>query len=208
MDIPYHFIAATKAKAEEVNENFQAVKEAVENCINKIDEANTNSTGAINSLKDYVYPIGLPVITLDSTLDDSEIWLEGGEVSKETYSALYAIYGDDYGTAKDSNNFVLPDFRNRAIWGADSFGYISAGLPNITGSFGGIGWTNSGGVGGYSYSGAFSGSTDRGALNGGNSMTVAFKNGNFDASLSSEIYGNSETVQPPAIKIRVKTRYM
>ena len=73
MDIPYHFIAATKAKAEEVNENFQAVKEAVENCINKIDEANTNSTGAINSLKDYVYPIGLPVITLDSTLDDSEI---------------------------------------------------------------------------------------------------------------------------------------
>ncbi len=162
----------------------------------------------IDQILDCLYCIGEPIFTLTAILKDNEIWLEGAEVSKTDYPKLYDIYGDTYGTAVDTNNFVLPDFRNRVIWGATDFGYIDAGLPNITGSFGGIGWTNSGGVGGYSYSGAFSGSTDRGALNGGNSMTVAFKNGNFDASLSSEIYGNSETVQPPAIKIRVKTRYM
>lgn len=203
MDIPYHFIAATKAKAEEVNENFQAVKEAVENCINKIDEANTNSTGAINSLKDYVYPIGLPVITLDSTLDNSEIWLEGGEVSKETYSALYAIYGDDYGTAKDSNNFVLPDFRNRAIWGADSFGYISAGLPNITGAL----YSVRGSDGVSTASGALYNSA--GAVNGCNSgSSASCKNIHIDASRSSSIYGKSSTVQPPSVKVRVKTRYV
>ena len=30
---------------------------------------------------------------------------------------------------------------------------------------------------------------------------------NFDASDSNPIYGNSDTVQPPSIKVRVKTRY-
>lgn len=203
MDIPYHFIAATKAKAEEVNENFQAVKEAVENCIDKIDEANTNNTGAINSLKDYVYPIGLPIITLDSTLDDSEIWLEGGEVSKETYNLLYEIYGDTYGTPNDSNNFVLPDFRGRTVWGATEFGYIDAGLPNITGAL-------------YSVRGSDGVSTSTGALynswgavNGCNSGSSAnCKDIFIDASRSSSVYGASTTVQPPAIKVRVKTRYV
>lgn len=202
MDIPYHFIAATKAKAEEVNENFQAVKEGVENCIDKIDEANTNNTGAINSLKDYVYPIGLPIITLDSTLDDSEIWLEGGEVSKETYNLLYEIYGDTYGTPNDSNNFVLPDFRGRTVWGATEFGYIDAGLPNITGALYSVRGSD-----GLSYAtGALY--NVAGANNGCNSGSVAScKDIWFDASRSSSIYGKSSTVQPPSVKVRVKTRY-
>lgn len=202
MEIPHQFIPATKAKAEEVNENFQAVKESIEDCVNKIIEANANSNSLTNTLKNYVYNIGSPVITLASTLNDNEIWLEGGEVSKETYNLLYEIYGDTYGTPNDSNNFVLPDFRGRTVWGATEFGYINAGLPNITGAL-------------YSVRGSDGLSNATGALynvaganNGCNSGSVAScKDIWFDASRSSSIYGKSSTVQPPSVKVRVKTRY-
>ena len=77
--------------------------------------------------------IGDPIITLSNTLGDNEIWLEGGTVSRTSYAELFAIYGTTYGAGDGSTTFVLPDFRNRAIWGSNSFGYIAAGLPNITG---------------------------------------------------------------------------
>ena len=71
------------------------------------------------------YAIGDPIIALSSTLEDNEIWLEGGTVSRTTYAELFAIYGTTYGAGDGSTTFVLPDFRNRAIWGANSFPYIN-----------------------------------------------------------------------------------
>ena len=142
-------------------------------------------------------PIGEPIIRLSDLLFNDEVRLEGAEVSKTTYAALYEKYGDTYGTAENTNNFVLPDFRNRAIWGATSFGYIDAGLPNITGEFN---------PGEYNpqASGAFYSS-----YNGSREYSGAYAGHRlyFDASRSSAIYGNSSTVQPPAIKVRVVTRY-
>jgi hypothetical protein len=147
--------------------------------------------------------IGLPKATLSNTLNDNEIWLEGAEVSKLTYSKLYAIYGDDYGTPTDSANFVLPDFRDRVMQGIGSggtFGYISAGLPNITGNTG-YGGNETGTMSGAFYSGG--GSTVWGPNSYGHENHTAY----FDASRSNSIYGNSTTVQPPAIKVRFKTRF-
>ena len=70
---------------------------------------------------------------------------------------------------------------------------VEAGLPNITG------WFNSGGVArGYTTTGAFSSSGTRyNGANGNDNYSEAF---NFDASRSSSIYGNSDTVQPQTIK--------
>ena len=108
---------------------------------------------------------------------------------------MFAIYGTTYGAGDGVLTFNLPDFRNRTIWGSDSFGYVEAGLPNITGTM-----TNA-----YrgSVTGAFvyDGQTSDG---GDDKITNHVK---FDASKSNEIYGKSDTVQPPAVKVRVVTRY-
>lgn len=77
------------------------------------------------------------------------------------------------------------------------------GLPNIEGS---LGMTDSGGSGGMTPTGAFADTTLLDANSsvtgsGGKRYTV-----NFDASLSNEIYGNSDTVQPKNITIKLWKR--
>lgn len=157
--------------------------------------------------------IGKPQISLDSNLPSGCVWLEGSTVSRTTYANLFAIYGTTYGAGDGSTTFVLPDFRNRAIWGSDGFGYLSAGLPNITGSVdAGNGSSGQGnGCGNLrtgSGSGVFTVSNDgfwnnnAQVYNSGYSKTLT-----FNASKNNSIYGKSSTVQPPAIKVRVYTRY-
>lgn len=144
-------------------------------------------------------PIGAPQITLNfnATLPENCIWLEGAAISRTTYSTLFGIYGTTYGAGDGSTTFNLPDFRNRVIWGADSAGYIAAGLPNITGMGGST-------LGSPGASGAmYLGGQNAACGNGGWGFFTLY----FDASRSSSIYGASSTVQPPSIKVRVYTRY-
>lgn len=164
-----------------------------------------------NSLSDTNYwaravftglsPIGAPQITLNfgATLPVNCIWLEGATVSRTTYSTLFGIYGTTYGEGDGSTTFQLPDFRNRTIWGADSAGYLAAGLPNITGGF--IGDNE---MAGTTFGAFYNGGTVTGA--GAQNDTPASRI-RFDASRSISIYGSSNTVQPPSIKVRVYTRY-
>lgn len=42
---------------------------------------------------------------------DGFLALDGSEVSQTTYAELYALYGDDYGTAVTPGYFKLPDTR-------------------------------------------------------------------------------------------------
>ena len=148
-----------------------------------------------------IHTIGDPIITLNPVLEDNEIWLEGATVSRKTYSNLFQVYGTTYGIGDGSTTFRLPDCRNRVFWGAESFGYIEAGLPNITGSASiWLGVFNAS-------SGCFSRSSSGEAVGGSGTYKKNNKTINFDAHGSSTIYGNSPTVQPPAIKVRVKTRY-
>lgn len=148
------------------------------------------------------FEIGDPIITLSNTLGENEIWLEGAEISRETYAKLFEIYGTTYGEGDGSTTFNLPDFRNRTIWGAEDFGYIEAGLPNITGSVKAC--TNH-----VPHIGALYPSPKAGAYIVGSNTQSGIYDGaiNIDASLSSSIYGNSTTVQPPAVKLRIKTRF-
>ena len=155
-------------------------------------------------------PIGRPIFCLNGeTLNSNEIWLEGAEVSKAAYSQLYAVYGDTYGEPEDENNFVLPDFRGRTIWGTEdnTFGTIAAGLPNITGNAYAITLLVHQSSGIPSANGAFSyfGHSLSWDTNGASWYT---SNLNINASASNPIYSDiATTVQPPAVKIRVKTRY-
>lgn len=96
--------------------------------------------------------------------------------------------------------------QNRALWGGDGTNgntTIDAGLPNITGDFQAMqrsGWTAT--------SGAFY-NANGGVIHTGSSHTPAdetFGRFYFNANRSSSIYGNSETVQPPAYRVNVWRR--
>ena len=99
---------------------------------------------------------------------------------------------------------------NRALWGGDGTNahrWIAAGLPNITGSFtlttaiqGSIG---DGALFTYSNSGVVSGGLGGSSYN---SNGIGQNNFVFNASRSSSIYGNSNTVQPPAYVVNVWRR--
>lgn len=147
--------------------------------------------------------IGQPQFTLnfgENVLPDDCIWLEGQALSRTLYAQLFAIYGTTYGAGNGETTFNVPDFRNRVLWGGETAGYISAGLPNITGS------AYISGAFVNSPSGAFYASGD--AVNRDDDLDYRGTTTlNINASRSSSIYGNSTTVQPPAIKCRVFTRY-
>ena len=186
-----------------------------------LDEVNQNFTlpmgeiyGMIeknkNELADYIpalMRIGEPIATLSSNINNYEIWLEGAEVSRITYKKLFEIYGTTYGEGNGTTTFNLPDFRGRVVQGknnSDSFGYIEAGLPDISGTFGQI---TSGRNNYPTASGAISVSEQyEGSQNGG-SGRMYMADFVFNASASNLIYGNSTTVQPPAVKVRFKTRW-
>lgn len=93
---------------------------------------------------------------------------------------------------------------NCTIWGASSLHpagtTVEAGLPNIKGRFGFESYAGDGGwlkvadaTGAFYGSEAGAGATAQAGINSVGSMSV-----NMDASKSSQIYGASNTVQPPA----------
>lgn len=130
------------------------------------------------------------------------LYCNGAAVSRTTYAALFSAIGTGYGTGNGSSTFNLPDFRNRVPQGGSSAtdrGNIAAGLPNITG-------TVHGGKG-ITASGAFT--LGDGNVNSGEGNKTQGHWFSFDAndgatawnSNSAGIYGNSTTVQPPAVKV-------
>ena len=97
----------------------------------------------------------------------------------------------------------MPNFTNRFIEGGTVGTYKDAGLPNITGDivsnvrYGFIQISSAGAfVKGTSVTGGLSG------INSSNSNTIG-----FDASQSNSIYGNSTTVQPPALCMNIVIKY-
>lgn len=87
-----------------------------------------------------VMPIGKPQLSLDNSLPTNCIWLEGATVSRTTYANLFNLWGTTYGAGDGSLTFGLPDFRKRALYGDNSFGYITQGLPDL-----GLAMTSAGG---------------------------------------------------------------
>lgn len=117
------------------------------------------------------------------------------KLSISDYAELYEKLKDiPQCQSEEEGFFYTPDFRDRVPQGANgNLGQlIEAGLPNIEGDFAGD-VTNS-----SSFNGAFSkksGSSVRGLAEASNSHTGII---DFNASNSNNIYGNSDTVQPPA----------
>ena len=144
-----------------------------------------------------------------------EGWLDcdGSAVSRTMYPDLFAAIGTTWGAGDGSTTFNLPRSEDLMLQGASATNpvgtYLSAGLPNIEGE---ISTGNGSGIGGgfveaSPQSGAMFLSDFDGTTFGSNSSAVNHpRTLSIDASQSNSIYGNSDTVQPPAacVKFMIK----
>ncbi len=137
----------------------------------------------------------------------------GAAVSRTSYAALFSAIGTTYGGGDGSTTFNVPDLRGRTVWGAGSWhalgDIITAGLPDIDGRFGSEGVVNSSYPPAFNIaSGAFSAVdtqaiTSKVVTQGDRAPTQV----RLCASSYNSIYGNSSTVQPPAIAINFFIKY-
>lgn len=227
---PFTFRAGEKARANEVNQDFDILYAEVNRIgteiINLDVEVQSVDTGKANVNGDAtkrfqsapgvnpydvvnVQQLGqlVPVGTLIAVAHENNLegYLEcdGSTYSRSTYQALFDVIGTTYGAGDGTNTFKVPDLRGRVLWGKEdnkTLGYREAGLPNITASV----YTDRSRF--SSSSGAFyivnSGTQERGGIGSGNGTL------NFDASRSSSIYGKSSTVQPPSTLVRFLIKYI
>ena len=173
----------------------------------------TNDSGFLTSADRL--PTGSYIQFAGSQAPEGFLVCNGGEISRTTYSNLFAVIGTTYGGGDGSTTFNLPNLTDRFLQGSTTSGTVkNAGLPNIAGS----------GVPRVKATAADSGVT-LGFDNCSGSLYPMFSNyptaplitvaGSytgpggiaFNASRSSSIYGSSSTVQPPALTCLICIKY-
>ena len=126
-------------------------------------------------------------------------WLlcNGSQVSRTEYAALFAAIGTKFGEGDGSTTFTLPNLDDRFIEGTTDTAkvgqYLEAGLPNITGETDTTGTTCF-----RNPVGAFYNTLT--TLITANANERSGVDINFNAQLSSSIFGGSETVQPSCLR--------
>lgn len=148
--------------------------------------------------------IGQEVMHYGSTPPPGCLICDGSEVGRTTYPELYEVIGTTYGEGDGETTFNLPDRIGRFGQGSLTPGqYIEAGLPNITGDARAIGGGY--GNGSATVTGCFETQPVSNSIWYEQFKTPTLGDPNtqkelvLNASLSSAIYGKSDTVQPPAI---------
>ena len=173
----------------------------IENEINKVNDnieavnANVESVGEqvaqwvlIGEIKQY----------LGATIPDKYLLCNGQEIAQADYPELYAVIGSlPVCQSENEGMFKLPDLTDRVLQGANgNLGTVKeAGLPNIVGYFNVYTYSDAG-ASGMITSVVYSGNQVSGGA-GDNERT--FTGIRLDASTKSDIYGKSDTVQPPAV---------
>lgn len=162
----------------------------------------------------HINPVGTILTFAGQTIPSGYLLCDGSAVSRTEYAKLYSIIGDTYGEGDGASTFNLPNLIDRFVEGSNTAGKeIDAGLPNITGevdpvnntsAMAGGEWYNQSNKGAlkaicYINNKAFSETN----YTGGSTLDKII----FDASLSNPIYGNSTTVQPPALTMKMIIKY-
>lgn len=161
-------------------------------------------------------PVGVPFY--DTYLHDGCVKLNGATVNRADYIRPAKIATDKslwtsspstepykYGNGNGSTTMTLPDYRNRVIQGGDSTAVLAAGIPNISGSTRIS--TQSVALSSYWTEGVFyaKGNNNLGVPDANQIQPVSDLG--FSAALSSNIYGASDTVQPPALSLIPQIKY-
>jgi microcystin-dependent protein len=79
-------------------------------------------------------PIGAVIDFWGTTPPEGFLFAAGQEISRETYSTLFAIIGTAGGVGNGSTTFNLPDYRGRVAAGKDDMGGTSAARLNTIAS--------------------------------------------------------------------------
>ena len=166
--------------------------------------ANQATNETINIEVPDALPIGSYIQFAGSQAPAGFLVCNGGEISRTTYSKLFAVIGTTYGSGDGSTTFNLPNLTDRFLQGSTTSGTVkNAGLPNISGNslylYGDAALPK--GVG------ALSAGIYRGFQTLPPGDNYADYVVSFDASLSNSIYGNSSTVQPPALTCLICIKY-
>lgn len=147
-----------------------------------------------------------------NTLPDGYLLCDGSQVSRTTYNKLFDVIGTTYGEGDGSATFNLPNLTDKFIQGSNTVGAVkAAGLPNITASK--TVRTASDNVFSNNWEGALGHDFAASDIKWYNAIaytTDSTQNNSilrFDASKSNSIYGNSTTVQPPAVTMRYIIKY-
>lgn len=177
------------------------------NVTGNVTGAATSATndGNGNNIASTYLPAVVGVVQAFAGSTTPQGWLlcDGSAVSRKTYASLYACIGTTYGSGNGSTTFNLPNLVDKFVEGSATAGTVkSAGLPNITGSIGIWMWMIQ-----YS-SRAFSAESGGKPRPASTSYSgTGYAQSTFDASRSNSIYGNSTTVQPPALTMRYIIKY-
>lgn len=176
--------------------------------------SNAIANSAVSNALTSVLPIGSYIQFAGSQAPAGFLVCNGGEISRTTYSALFAVIGTTYGSGDGSTTFNLPNLIGKFLQGDVTSGTVKeAGLPNITGGAY-LTTTHTGYNTVHHCDGAFSTKTEY--ITGfGDARDFLTEQTNdyysspiwLDASRSNSIYGSSSTVQPPALTCLICIKY-
>lgn len=149
-----------------------------------------------------------------NTLPDGYLLCDGSQVSRTIYKKLYDVIDTTYGEGDGSATFNLPNLTDKFIQGSNTVGTVkNAGLPNITGALSTYNdsilslFNNVTGCFKRDQPKDSSLTYDNLPKNTSQYAADYCNGGIFDASKSNAIYGNSTTVQPPAVTMRYIIKY-
>ena len=164
-----------------------------------------------------IVPSGAIMPFAGSTAPQGYLLCDGREVSRADYPYLFDAIGTVYGEGDGNTTFNLPNLQDKFIEGAGANAVgteMSAGLPNITGDLRFHGAEAPSII--SNLSGAFASKTkynnyrsciELSLREPGSTGAKSYGNFEFNASNSNSIYGNSDTVQPPAICMNYIIKY-
>lgn len=170
----------------------------------------SQAQAAAQAAESYAGSAGIPVGTLFPYAADTQtpptgfLFCNGQAVSRTMYADLFSVLGTTWGAGDGSTTFNLPTSEDLVLQGASTTNpvgtYLSAGLPNIEGTY-----AENTSIGAIQSGGDLSGAFIPGSKSYSSVASGISQNGNnleFDASQSNAIYGNSTTVQPPAACVK------
>lgn len=163
---------------------------------------------------------GIPVgdVVYRPYLKDGYLICNGQTVNRSDYPRLVAL-ADKYnlwtidqnsepwkfGQGNGSTTMTMPNYLERVVWGGSAAGKREAGLPNITGKFGASVPENHNVFKEGCFGGGDFGKAGKVAQSNGETGTIYGYS--MNASYSNSIYGNANTVQPPAIVLIPQMKY-
>ena len=168
--------------------------------VNGIKADNVGNVSLITSV-----PIGMVLFYAGADMPTGYLLCNGGAVNRTTYANLFHKIGTKYGAGDGSTTFNLPNLIDRFVQGDATAGtYKNAGLPNLTGKLDPLAYVPSPNI---THTGVFVSSTLSASKNAGYGTDAYSGYIDFKASNSNSIYGNSTTVQPPALTLRPIIKY-